>query len=138
MNDSPDVVYQQAAAIPFLVDDHTPRILLITSRRRKRWIVPKGIIEEWQSSRETAVEEAYEEAGVHGTLVDGTVGEYEYDKWGGRCHVEVFLLRVEEELTDWPEADFRDRKWVGVEEALDMVDNDGLCSVLQRAAELMK
>lgn len=138
MNDIPDLVYPQSAAIPYRLEDRSPSVLLITTRRRKRWIVPKGIVEEWQSPREAAVEEAYEEAGVRGTLLDDVVGVYEYEKWGGTCRVEVFLLRVEEVLSAWPEADFRDRQWVDLERALALVDNDGLSRVLERSAALMK
>lgn len=138
MNDSPDVVFAQSAAIPYRIKNGSPRVLLITSRRRRRWIFPKGIIEEWQSPQEAAADESYEEAGVRGSVVGDSVGRYEYEKWGGTCRVEVFLLRVEEVLPDWPESDFRERKWVGIEEALELVDNDGLGRVLRRAAGLMK
>jgi phosphohistidine phosphatase len=138
MNDTSDVVIPQSAAIPFCIDDHSPRVLLITSLRRKRWIFPKGIVEEWQSAREAASEEAYEEAGVRGTVHGEPVGVYEYKKWGGRCRVDVFLLRVEEVLPDWPEADSRDRKWVDVEAAMGMIENKDLRRVLRRAADLMK
>jgi 8-oxo-dGTP pyrophosphatase MutT (NUDIX family) len=138
MNDTPDVVFPQSAAIPYRFEGPSPRILLVTSRRRGRWIVPKGIVEDWQSPREAALEEAYEEAGVRGSLVGDVVGEYEYRKWGGTCRVEVFLLRVEETLPEWPESDIRDRKWVGVEEALKLVENDGLRGVMRRAATLIK
>jgi len=138
MNDSPDVVFAQSAAIPYRIKNGSPRVLLITSRRRKRWIVPKGIIEEWQSPQEAAADESYEEAGVRGSVVVDPVGKYEYEKWGGTCRVEVFLLRVEEVLPDWPESDFRERRWVNVKEALELVNNDELCRVLRRAASLMK
>jgi 8-oxo-dGTP pyrophosphatase MutT (NUDIX family) len=138
MNEIPDVVYPQAAAIPYRIEDHSTRVLLITSRRRKHWIVPKGIIEEWQSPREAAEAEAFEEAGIRGTVEADPVGEYEYEKWGGTCRVELFLLRVEEELPDWPESDFRERRWVGIDEALDLVDNDDLCLLIERAAGRMR
>ena len=75
MNESSDVVIPQSAVIPFRVEDGSPSVLLITSRRRKRWGVPKGLIEEWQTPRDAALEEAYEEAGVRGDLV----GE---SRWG--------------------------------------------------------
>jgi hypothetical protein len=52
--------------------------------------------------------------------------------------VELFLLRVEEELPDWPESDFRERRWVGVEEAQDLVDNNDLCLLIKRAAGRME
>jgi 8-oxo-dGTP pyrophosphatase MutT (NUDIX family) len=138
MTDTPDVVIPQSAAIPYRIEDRSPRILLITNRSRKRWIVPKGIVEEWQSPQEAALEEAFEEAGIRGSLVGGAVGVYEYEKWDSTCRVEVFLMRVEEVLTNWPEAGFRERIWVGVEEALELVESEEICELIQRAEGLMK
>ena len=137
MNDRPDVVYAQSAAIPYRIKKGSPQILLITSRRRQRWIVPKGIIEEWQSPQEAAADESYEEAGVRGSVAGDPVGKYEYEKWGGTCRVKLFLLRVEEVLPDWPESDFRERKWVGIDEALELIDNDELCRIIKNAASSM-
>ncbi len=138
MNDTPDVVFPQSAVIPFRIEDWAPRVLLITSRHRRRWIVPKGVVEERQTPEETALEEAFEEAGIRGSLVGDAVGVYEYEKWGGTCRVEVFLMRVDEVLANWPEAGFRERIWVGIDEALHLVDNDELCQLMQRAAGLME
>jgi 8-oxo-dGTP pyrophosphatase MutT (NUDIX family) len=137
MNDRPDVVFAQSAAIPYRIKKGSPQVLLITSRRRRRWIVPKGIIEEWQSPQEAAADESYEEAGVRGSVVGDPVGKYEYEKWGGTCRVELYLLQVEEVLPDWPESDLRERKWVGIDEALELIDNDELCQILQKAVRLM-
>jgi 8-oxo-dGTP pyrophosphatase MutT (NUDIX family) len=133
MYDETDDVFAQSAAIPFVLKNRTPRLLLITSRKRKRWIVPKGIVEHWQTPEEAAREEAWEEAGVRGRIVGGAVGTYEYGKWGGKCRVDVFLLRVEEILDEWPESDYRDRKWVDKDEALQLVDNLELRRLIRRA-----
>ena len=138
MDETKDGVYAQSAAIPYMLEDRTPLVLLITSRRGKHWIVPKGIIETWQTPPEAAMEEAYEEAGVRGKLVGGAVGEYEYEKWGGTCRVKVFLMRVKEVFDDWPEADFRDREWVNIKEALKLVDNPDLRKLIKSSATLMK
>jgi phosphohistidine phosphatase len=137
IEEAPDI-YPQSAVVPFRMQNGRPQILLITSRGRKHWIVPKGIIEAWQSPEEAALEEAFEEAGVKGALVGGSVGEYEYEKWGGRCRVAVFLLRVQEEFDDWPEADLRERRWVAVDEALDLIDNPDLRGVVQAASDSLK
>jgi 8-oxo-dGTP pyrophosphatase MutT (NUDIX family) len=131
-------VYQQSAAIPFRVEDGKPFILLITSNKRKRWIIPKGLVEDWQSAREAALEEAFEEAGVKGAIIGDSVGGYEYHKWGGICRVKVFLLRVEDELEEWPESDIRERKWVAIDEALRIIDNEDLLDVIQEASLSMK
>jgi 8-oxo-dGTP pyrophosphatase MutT (NUDIX family) len=137
MNEEARDIYPQSAAVPFRIQNGRPRILLITTRRRGRWIVPKGIIEEGQSPEKAALDEAFEEAGVKGSLIGDTVGEYEYRKWGGTCRVAVYLLRVEEECEDWPESHLRERRWVSVAEALDLIDNADLREVVQRAAQYM-
>ena len=138
MNKHDDMVYAQSAAIPFRLKNRSPRVLLITSRRSQRWIVPKGIVEDWQTPAEAALAEAFEEAGVRGAILGGSVGSYEYEKCGGTCRVEVFLMRVEEELRGWPESDFRERKWVGVDKAIELVDHVDLRAIMQLAFGQMK
>ena len=121
-----DWMFNQSAAIPFRFEEGAPRLLLVTSRRKKHWVVPKGIIEPHLSPSESAAQEAWEEAGIRGRIRPHPVGEYKYDKWGGTCRVQVFLLEVTEELAEWPEAFFRERRWVSVEEAAELVDQGGL------------
>ena len=53
-------------------------VLLVTSRRRGRWIVPKGWPMEGKSFPETALEEAWEEGGVRKGRIKG-------DMLGYRC-----------------------------------------------------
>ena len=138
MSEPPDDVCPQSAAIPFRIEIDEPRILLITSLRRKRWIVPKGIVEDWQSPQEAALEEAFEEAGVRGLIIGAAIGTYDYEKWGCICRVNVFLMRVDEVLSSWPESDVRDRMWVGIDDALQVVDNRDLQRFIKRAASSMK
>jgi 8-oxo-dGTP pyrophosphatase MutT (NUDIX family) len=137
MQDNTEDVIRQSAAIPYAVRNGRLQLLLITSRKRRRWIVPKGIVEDWQTPEEAALEEALEEAGVKGDIIGEAVGTYEYDKWGGTCRVDVFLLLVHEVLDSWLESDFRDRLWVGIDDALDMVDNNGLRDVIRLAADMI-
>ena len=138
MKDESKILYSQAAAIPFRIAKGKVKIMLITSNRRKRWIVPKGVIEDWQSAKEAAREEAYEEAGVRGKIIGSKIGNYEYTKWGGTCRVDVFLLRVEEELKEWPEAEFRKRRWTDIPQALKLIDNPDLCRLIQSAAKSLE
>ncbi len=97
-------------------------IMLITSRRRKRWIIPKGVVEQGLSAPESASKEAFEEAGIRGWVHPNSTGEYHYHKWGGTCRVEVFVLEVEEVLEEWPESSIRQRKWMSIEAAAALVD----------------
>ena len=107
----------QAAAIP-VRDGH---VCLVSSRTRKRWVVPKGMIPAGLSLARAAELEAWEEAGVAGLLVPEPVGTYEYTK-NGRAHcVTVFLLHVTSEADTWPEMHQRSRVWHPVERAAEQL-----------------
>jgi 8-oxo-dGTP pyrophosphatase MutT (NUDIX family) len=128
-------LFRQAGVIPYRLREDDVEILLITSRSRKRWIIPKGLVEPDLTPAESAVQEAWEEAGLAGQVSKRSLGQYEYEKWGGVCRVEVFLLRVEKLFTYWPEANFRDREWVTIEEAARRVDEGGLKEIIRGLAE---
>ncbi len=123
----PEWVYRQSAVVP-IVDG---KIVMITSRRKKRWIVPKGIVEPNMSPAESAVREALEEAGLVGVVRPESIGTYRYDKWGGTCTVEVFVLDVVELLDDWEEKRFRERKIVSVDEAAARVTDPELQRIIK-------
>lgn len=120
METKPDYYYRQSAVIPFRHGLSGLEVLLITTRRRRRWIVPKGIIEPDLSAADSAAKEALEEAGVEGRVTPDPLGAYEYEKWGGTCTVEVYALEVERELESWLE-NFRDREWLSPARAADRV-----------------
>jgi 8-oxo-dGTP pyrophosphatase MutT (NUDIX family) len=127
-----DWMFNQSGVIPFRHEDGKLCVLLITSRKKKHWVVPKGVIESHLNPIESAAQEAMEEAGVRGRIPPRPIGEYDYDKWGGTCHVEVYLLEVEEELPVWPESFFRERRWMSVEEAASLVDQEGLRRLIRQ------
>jgi phosphohistidine phosphatase len=109
----PDYYYTQSAVIPYRLRDGEPEILLVSSRKNKRWVVPKGIREPELSSAESAAKEAWEEAGARGHVDPEPLGQYQYPKWGGVCSVDVFPMRVSDLAEDehWEES-HRMRKWV--------------------------
>ncbi|MBF0622836.1 MAG: NUDIX hydrolase [Magnetococcales bacterium] len=127
----PDYWYLQSAVVPYRMVDDTPEIMMITSRKKKRWVVPKGIIEPDLPAPESAAKEAWEEAGIKGDLLDGTLGSYKYQKWAGTCTVDVFVMRVTEEADKWLE-DFRDRQWVSVDEAVKRIKEPALKEMVGR------
>ena len=133
MRTRPDYYYTQSAVVPYRVRDGRVEILLITSRRSKRWIVPKGIVEADLTPQESAAKEAWEEAGVSGEVDATPLGVYRYEKWGDVCHVTVYALRVEEELAAWPE-DFRTREWVSAKEAAKRVREAELKALIEEFA----
>ncbi len=129
MRTKPDWHYTQSAVIPYRRQAGRVRFLLITSRKRRRWILPKGICERGMSASASAAKEALEEAGVRGRVAAEPLGRYEYRKWGGTCRVEVFTMLVEEILERWPEQ-FRDREWLTPEEAAGRVEEEDLGRLL--------
>jgi 8-oxo-dGTP pyrophosphatase MutT (NUDIX family) len=122
--------FEQSGVIPYRIRSENIEVLLITSCRRKRWIIPKGIIEPDMTPQDSAAKEAWEEAGIRGQVAPNLMGTYEYQKWGGTCRVQVFLLQVEMVLEDWPEASYRKREWLSVQEAVKRVEEAELKQIL--------
>jgi len=133
----PPWFYRQSGVIPFRQKGERLEVLLITNRRRTRWIIPKGIVEPGLSAAESAVREAWEEAGIRGTIGTLPAGEYSYAKWGGTCTVQVFPFRVGEVSERWPEEATRDRQWVSFEEAVERVREAELQKLLARLPEML-
>ena len=136
MRRKPAWFYQQSAVIPYRVGRRGIEILLITSRRRARWIIPKGIIESGLTAEESACKEAYEEAGIGGKVSSTPIGEYRYNKWGGVCTVKVFTLEVHTVLERWPEASVRQRQWMTVKAAADAVEEPQLQNLILTVADM--
>ena len=132
MDVDPVDIYRQSGVLAYRFTQQDPEILLITTRKG-HWTIPKGIVEPDLNPAASAVNEAYEEAGVRGTLVENSIGRFQYRKWGGTCSVEVFLLEASELLASWPEAYFRRRRWLPIQSAAEWVKFDGLADLIRRA-----
>jgi len=130
--------YNQSAVIPYRRTKSGIEILLVTSRGGKRWIVPKGIIDPGTTALESARKEAYEEAGVSGPASSTALGKYQYEKWGGRCTVEVFPMEVDSVLETWPESSTRRRKWMSVKEATNAIEEPDLNKLIRTFSETLK
>jgi 8-oxo-dGTP pyrophosphatase MutT (NUDIX family) len=117
---------RQAAAIPVLDGE----LCLVTSSSGRRWVIPKGTVEPGQTGGETALQEAWEEAGVAGALHGEPVGSYLYEKYGTLYHVTVFLMRVTEVHDEWPECGRRQRRWFSPDDAATRVDEEGLRDII--------
>ena len=131
MEPKPDWLYNQSAVIPFRIVNGELKVLLITTLHRKKWIVPKGVIEPDLTPVESAAMEAYEEAGIKGRAYPKQIGKYQYRKWDGVCSVKVYLLEVKEILEDWPESELRERRWMSISEAAELVKEKALKPIIR-------
>ena len=138
MRDRPAYYYQQSAVIPYRVQHNQLQVLLVGSSKRHHWVVPKGIKEPGLSAQQSAAREAFEEAGVKGAVSQAMIGEYEYGKWGATCEVKVYAMRVEQILpeSEWEEA-HRERKWLTVAEAADLIREPAYRPMIQALAEFI-
>ena len=127
----------QVGVLPYRSRDGALEVLLITSRTRRRWIIPKGNIESDLTPRESAIEEAYEEAGVRGEVPDDPIGSYAHGIPPGTKEIALYLMQVDEELDHWPEEHQRRRRWVPLEGAQKRVFEDGLKELMNRAEKLV-
>ena len=109
------------------------RVCLVPSSSGKRWVIPKGHIERGATAAETALCEAWEEAGLLGRLRREPVGSYLYEKDGRVCHVTVFLMDVTEAADNWPERVRRQRAWLRPSQAVARVEHPGLRKLLRKA-----
>ncbi|RJP56631.1 MAG: NUDIX domain-containing protein [Ignavibacteriales bacterium] len=135
MKTKPSWYYNQSAVIPFRLKSGKLEVLLVTSRIKKNWIIPKGIIEIGLSPQQSAVKEALEEAGVSGNLIDKLFDEYTYKKWGGKCRVKVYLLQVEKVHKNWDEKNTRERQWLSINKAIKKINKKELVILLTLFSE---
>lgn len=127
----------QYGALPYAVGkDGELRILLVTSRTTRRWIIPKGWPMKLRRPHQAAAQEALEEAGVVGKPQKRPIGDYQYDKLTDdglsiRCTVTVFPLEVRSLDKRWKEALERERRWFTPGEAARLVAEPELSALLE-------
>ena len=118
-------VDQQAGALAWTQEGSERRFWIVTSRRTRRWVLPKGSIDAGMSPSEAAAQEAFEEAGLIGTVASESIGSYRLPKirppliW--TVEVALFPLQVTEIQEDWQESHQRERRLVTVEEAAELI-----------------
>lgn len=129
-------IRQQVAALPYCRRGGSLRVLLVTSRETRRWVLPKGWPIPGRRPHHAAAREAWEEAGAVGRAAKRPVGAYAYCKRlpGGdavSCAVTVFPFAVERLAERWPERGERARRWAAPEEAAALVEEEDLAALLR-------
>ena len=135
-----NTILYQYGALPFSITEQGAiRVLLVTTRGRRNWIIPKGWPIRNLTAAATATREAYEEAGLVGAVVgDEPFGSYRYEKPRNSrratiYEVSVFLFAVERQLRKWPEKSERETRWFEPEAASTLVEPVGLADIIRNA-----
>ncbi|CUH89132.1 NUDIX domain protein [Phaeobacter sp. CECT 5382] len=128
----------QVAALCYRTASQGKEVLMVTSRGTGRWILPKGWPINGKDGAESALQEAWEEAGVQKGCVEGDpIGTFSYDKelkTGLPVPVETFVYTIRDvELSDdYPEAHQRQRKWFSPQDAANLVREPELQTLLRQ------
>lgn len=108
-----------------------------------QWVFPKGHLEPEETPDKTAIRECYEETGVVATALSrigitsftqirGETEESVTIEWWSGFAVRKLLQQPEDEYT-FIETDYRDSKWVSVEDAFKLLSFDDLKIILRKA-----
>jgi 8-oxo-dGTP pyrophosphatase MutT (NUDIX family) len=115
-----------------------PLILLVSKKRSKKWGIPKGKVNASLSFGETAAKEAFEEAGVIGRVSPNSIGMFRAKKGTPtpkNIEVWVYLLEVDETLSNWPEKEKRKTRWVSCKVAARELREPVLTHLCHRLAQ---
>ncbi|WP_428688397.1 NUDIX hydrolase [Roseibium sp.] len=127
----------QIAALCVRPGGTEPEVLLVSTRDSGRYILPKGWPEKDKPAWDTAVIEAYEEAGIVGEVDRRPIGSFRSYKGVSkglkiRTKVLVYKVRFEKQLKEFPETGQRKCVWLPVSKAIEKVDEPALKRFLRR------
>jgi 8-oxo-dGTP pyrophosphatase MutT (NUDIX family) len=131
----------QTGALPWrLGPNKRIEVLLVTGRRSGQWSIPKGWPMPGKTLAEAAEQEAFEEAGVRGTIDPRPIGTFRHVKQQaafGEIEVDIVVhpMWVDRELPKWPELGQRKRKWFSAKEAAKRVQSPELADMILEAVK---
>lgn len=123
-------------AIPFAVKDGRIAILFVTSRRKGRWIFPKGNRKKSESHEKACLREAFEEAGVKGAILTDFPLTAVIGKPSKPAHkkaaVTYYPLLVSTQHDKFPEAKKRERHWILLENAENITAREDYLNLIRQ------
>jgi 8-oxo-dGTP pyrophosphatase MutT (NUDIX family) len=99
------------------------KVVLVTSRKGESWILPKGNRAKKRSDRLQAKREAFEEAGLQGSL---NCKYYDFNSFAKSKNLRIYTMRVKTILNDFPEKSERSRIVTTFDRAEKMVKQEYL------------
>ena len=131
-------VRQQFGVLPYRETKKAGlKILLVTSRETRRWVIPKGWPIKGLNPAASGAQEAYEEAGLRGTTRSRPLGSFLYEKRMMEkhttvpCEVTVYPMLVTRQETTWPEQAERKKFWFSPTTAIGAVSENGLKAIIR-------
>ena len=126
----------QFAALCYRIKRGKVQVLLVTSRRTKRWIVPKGWPMDGRTPAASALQEAWEEGGVRGRADGPCLGVYSYEKGqlqtdDLQCLAMLYPVQVKSLAKRFPESGQRRRRWVSRKKAARLVAEPELAQLIK-------
>lgn len=105
--------------------------ILLIQDAKDRWTIPKGHIEEGESSKETAQREITEETGLKKMTMQGWLGKINFRYRRQQSLVlmttEIFLVKAEGDTNDLtPEEWMKGIKWFAATDALDKIEYEDI------------
>jgi 8-oxo-dGTP pyrophosphatase MutT (NUDIX family) len=132
----------QYGALPYrFTPEAALEILVVTTRRTRRWIIPKGWPIKGLRPPKAAAREAYEEAGVTGRIGVKPIGTFTYEKAldetgvEATCEVKVYPLLVKRQAEVFPESEQRMLQWVDPAKAVALIKDAGLKKLVKAFAK---
>lgn len=126
---------KQSGALAWLPGPAPRQFMIVTSRRTGRWVLPKGNIDPGMTPPKAAQQEAFEEAGVIGHVAAEPLGTYRTRKirpphyW--EVEVALYPLKIAEVLDVWIEAEQRERRFVTLSEASELLADTGIITLVE-------
>ncbi len=122
----------EVGVLPYLFDGGRTRVVLITSRGKGHWILPKGHPVKGVPNADQALVEAFEEAGIVGRV--GPFDPIEVLRGSGSRtrSLRLFPMHVRHLADRWPEDICRRRRVLSPRKAIELVDDRAIARALEQ------
>ncbi len=121
--------YPLMGTLPYIIEEGMLKVMVVSTRSNNGWIFPKGQPIIGKSEMEVALLEAYEEAGIRGTITGNPI-VVPYLKKTGIYSMILYPMAITSVLKRWPEESERSRALLTPREAGKKMKQQGMKSAL--------